>query len=336
MTSKELNIREKILHKYLENPGTSKTIIAKSLNVASSTVYDVIKRFIETSSINRKERKYSPTGPVNKPAARKVIASLKTNPGLSDSDRGIRYGVSPSTGRRIRQNAGYKSYKVIKQPNRNDKQSLKAKTRARKLYQNILTKIDGCVCMDDETYVKCDFRQLPGQNFYASKFRGRVPDKYKFVLVDKFAKKYMIWQAICTCGLKSRCFVTSGTMNSEVYTRECLQKRLLPFLKSHRVQPLFWPDLASCHYSIATKNWYQGNQVRYVPVDHNPPNCPELRPIEIYWAVMKRKLKKKGGTTKDINSMTRKWNNTSEKLGNSFVQALMAGVNKKVRKFIRN
>lgn len=110
-----------MLHKYSENPETSKTIIAKTLNVAYSTVYDGIKRFLETSSVNREAWEYFATGPVNKPAAWKVIASLKTNSGLSDSNRGIRYGISTSTGRRIRLKAGYNSYKVTKQPNRNNK-----------------------------------------------------------------------------------------------------------------------------------------------------------------------------------------------------------------------
>lgn len=134
-------------------------------------------------------------------------------------------------------------------PDRNAKQQLIAKLRARKLYDNILTKNVGCIVMDDETYVKSDFKQLPGQSFYVSKVRGGVSNKYKLIRIGKFPKKHMIWQAICTCGLKSQPFVATGSINSEIYMTECLEKRLLPFLQSHNTQPLFWPDLASCHYS---------------------------------------------------------------------------------------
>ena len=38
--------------------------------------------------------------------------------------------------------------------------------------------------MDDETYVKMDFKQIPGQCYYASKIRGNVSDKYKYVMTD--------------------------------------------------------------------------------------------------------------------------------------------------------
>jgi hypothetical protein len=37
--------------------------------------------------------------------------------------------------------------------------------------------------------------------------------------------------------------------------------------------------------------WYTENNVNVVPKCCNPLNCPELRGIERYWAIMKRKLK---------------------------------------------
>ena len=134
--------------------------------------------------------------------------------------------------------------------------------------------------MDDETYVKMDFKQIPGQKFYVASKRLNVANKFKYIKVDKYAKKMLIWQAICSCGLKSRAFVTSQTLNSNIYVTECLQKRLLPFIKQHNKPVIFWPDLASCHYSRATINWYETNGVSVVPKDVNPPNCPNFRPIE--------------------------------------------------------
>ena len=103
--------------------------------------------------------------------------------------------------------------------------------------------------MDDETYIKCDFKQLPGPKFYTSIVRGRVSNKFKHKSLDKFGKKLLLWQTICSCGLRSPAFVTSSTLNSNVYIKECLQAGLLPFYRSHNVRCWFWPDLASCHYS---------------------------------------------------------------------------------------
>ena len=43
--------------------------------------------------------------------------------------------------------------------------------------------------MDDEMYIKCDFRQLPGPKFYTSIVRGRVSNKnikIKNIFIIKF------------------------------------------------------------------------------------------------------------------------------------------------------
>lgn len=274
-------------------------------------------------------------GPVDKKLTKKVLKSCKDNPGLSDNDRAQRYRTSRTNIRNIRLRAGLKSYKAIKQPNRSEKQNLTAKTRARLLYTLVLTKFQGCVVMDDETYVKFDFKQIPGQKFYLSTIRGNVPNKFKYVLQDKYAKKLMIWQAICSCGIKSRAFVTSSKMDRHLYMKECLQKRLLPVIRSHSCPVKFWPDLASCHYANDTMQWYKDNKVDVIPKNMNPPNCPKLRPIEEFWAIVKGKLKKNGGAVKDAKQMLQKWNLHAGKVTDDTVQRMMGSVTRRVREFIR-
>lgn len=125
--------------------------------------------------------------------------------------------------------------------------------------------------MDNETFVKLDFKQLPGQKFYPSMISGDVPSKYKFVLQDKFGKKAMIWQTICSCGLKGRTFVVSGIMNSDLYIKKRLQKRLLPFVRLHNSLVKFWPDLASIHYARSTMGWFEANKVDVIPKERHEP-----------------------------------------------------------------
>ena len=36
--------------------------------------------------------------------------------------------------------------------------------------------------MDDETYVKMDFKQIPGQKFYVASKHLNVADKFKFLI----------------------------------------------------------------------------------------------------------------------------------------------------------
>lgn len=124
--------------------------------------------------------------------------------------------------------------------------------------------------------------------------------------MTKFTKKYLIWHAICSCGKKSKPFITSGNINGQIYLQECLKKRLLPFLQSYLVDnespPLFWSDLASCHYSKTVEEWYQQNNIYYVPKAANPPNCPDARPIEKFWAILKGKLRKSKREAKSVEN----------------------------------
>ena len=90
-------------------------------------------------------------------------------------------------------------------------------------------------------------------------------------------KKALIWQAICSCGKKSAPYNSQSTLSGQIYVKECLQKRLLPLIKSHNNRPVFWPDLASIHYCKLAMERYKKNNVKFVPKTENPPNCQELR-----------------------------------------------------------
>ena len=52
---------------------------------------------------------------------------------------------------------------------------------------------------------------------------------------------------------------------------------------------MFWPDLASSHYSGATVDWMEKN-INYVAKRLNPPNFPQFRPIENFWGILSQKV----------------------------------------------
>jgi hypothetical protein len=74
--------------------------------------------------------------------------------------------------------------------------------------------------MDDESWMKFDQGQIPGQKFYVATHRLNVADIRKYIKVDKFGKKLLICQAIYSCSLMGKSFVTSKTLNSELYMKE--------------------------------------------------------------------------------------------------------------------
>jgi len=70
-----------------------------------------------------------------------------------------------------------------------------------------------------------------------------------------------------------------------------------------------------------------------VPKEANPPNCPELRPIERYWVLVKRKLKETKSGAKDIIHFRDKWKVAANKVPEATIKALMAGMSEKLTKF---
>lgn len=327
--------RELVIKIYLENPLRNQKTIARIAKVGQSTVSDIIKKFKDDLSVEKKQGGGRKKGFVDKRKAEKVVALLEKNPGLSHRKVAKKMNCSEGLVRKIKKDAGLKTYKVQNIPDRNALKNSEAQCRAKKLGQEFLQKFKCCV-MDDETYVLSKFAQLPGQEFYSAKERGGVAERFRTKLKSKFPKKFLVWQAICSCGQRSASFVTSGTINSDIYVKECLQKRLLPFIAKHNVSTFFWPDLASCHYSKRSLEWFEAKNVKLVPKMANPPNCPELRPIERYWALVKRELKNTKKEASNIKEFKNKWNNATKKIPETTIRALMERLPEKVNEFCKN
>lgn len=236
--SLEVKRRELVIRLFQENPRWSQKTIANKAKVSQSTVSDVLKRFEEDLSVTRKVGSGRKKGFVSPQKTKKVVVLLKKNPGLSNRKLAEKVSCSEYLVRKIKINEGLKTYKVQTVPDRNAVKNLEAQRRARKLKADFFQKFNCCI-MDDETYVLSKFSQLPGQEFYTAKERGGVEEKFRTKQKSKFPKKFLIWQAICSCGVRSQFFVTNGTINSEIYVKECLQKRLLPFIRMHNVSTFF-------------------------------------------------------------------------------------------------
>ena len=88
-------------------------------------------------------------------------------------------------------------------------------------------------------------------------------------------------KAICSCAKKLPPYICDFIHTGLIYVKECLQKCLLPLIKSHNNGPVFWPDLASSHYGKLAMEWYKQNDVN-----------DELRVIKEYRPIIKQKMKK--------------------------------------------
>jgi len=334
MRSNQLCVREKILRMYTDNKQMSASQIGKQVGCCAKTVYNTLRRIRATQSVERKPGSGRKKGPIHQKLEAKVVKTVANNRSMSERDIAKKCKTSRSMVTRVKNRNNFKSYSKKKVPKRSLQQLNLAIRRARKLYA-LLTQCDTCIVMDDETYIKTDFSQIAGKQYYSARPGELLDESETSIRIEKFGSKKLIWQAICQCGKASKIFSTNGVLNSDTYITECLRKRLLPFLQSHVGSTTFWPDLASIHYSRKTLNWLEANNVCYVAKDMNPPNVPELRPIERYWSVLKGRLRKDGRLNKSDADFSRIVAKVSGQIDREVLQNLMSTIKRKLRSFAR-
>lgn len=113
-----------------------------------------------------------------------------------------------------------------------------------------------------------------------------VPQHQRTCPKKKFAKSFLIWQAIDELGNVSKPFISDRTMNAEIYLEECVKARLIPFIKEYHStdKVLFWPVMATCHYASIVTDYLEKANIEFVQKKQNAPNVPQARGIERFWA----------------------------------------------------
>lgn len=333
MGGEEEKLRKQVARVFKENPTKSRKSIAKMVGVSVRTVQRVIKSVQGFETLDDKCRTGRPKGASCKKIEAKVMKEFRKDKSISTRDIAKKVDTSQSMVQRVKKRNNLKTYKKQKSPKRSEIQLRKSIFRARKFFKELLKDSLNCIVMDDETYVKMDFCSLPGPQFYTVEPGAVISDAEKTISMEKFGPKVLVWQAICQCGLRSQPYFTKGTIDTANYIEECLKKRLIPFLKKHEGSTLFWPDLATAHYAKRTIEWYIVKNVNFVPKELNPPNVPELRPVERYWALVKQKLQKGREQVKTLEEFKSKWNKYSKQVTQETIITLMASVPEKVKNF---
>ena len=60
------------------------------------------------------------------------------------------------------------------------------------------------------------FSQIPGQQYNTQIPGETVREEFKIIKLDKIPAKYLVWQAICSCGQWSAIFIATGTVNADI------------------------------------------------------------------------------------------------------------------------
>ncbi|CAM4837343.1 unnamed protein product, partial [Rotaria magnacalcarata] len=203
-------------------------------------------------------------------------------------------------------------------PKYTDKQLEEIPTRARRLYR-MLSNNDFELIMDNEKYFLLQDQSVPtNRGFYTSDKRTTAP-QIKFKRIQKFEpKKQAIGQI--------------------TYLNQCIIARLMPFITSHHTKGkvLFWSDLASSHYGHNVLQYLDQNDVQFGHKEFNLQNCPQARPIETLWSILKNMVYDDGWEAKIINQLRRRIARILKEIDINIVQQMFLGIRKQLRKIADN
>ena len=310
-TSKELDIRLRI-GKFTEiNKNWRKSDVVKHFQaegIPRRTVYDILKRFEDGVAAERK-----PGSGLNKVLSirkrENIIETAINEVGMSHRLIARKNGTTHPTVKKVLSEAEVKRKPRIKCPKSNEKQKKTQRNRLDKLRKSIFkAENQVIVVMDDESYFTTDGSDTNYNSFYYSHECMAAPEEVTHRSVGKFPKKVLVWMAISPKGRSEPYIVTSGNaVTAAVYIKECLPK-LKKFIDTYHRNDnyIFWPDLAPAHYAKDTIKAYEELNIKFVPKILNPPNVPQLRPIEDFWGILGRKLYQNGWTCDDIKELTKR------------------------------
>jgi transposase len=301
--------------------------------VSRATIYRIIKECKDGEPLIKDEKRgRKPL--LNPQKQKKMIKMAENKIGVSIRKLGRKFNVSHTTIVRNVKKSGLQFRKRRKTPKYTEKQLLKIKKNCHSLRTKHL-RGDKVIVMDDEKYFTFSNSTNTGNNgFYTSDFQN-TPDKVKFAGKDKFEKKVLVWCAISSAGISEPFIghVRGEAVNADVYISKCLPK-LKTFIQLNHINDdfVFWPDLASCHYAKKTTDWLKANNINFIPKIDNPPNVPQARPIENFWAILSRLVYENGWEAKTEKQLRRRIFKKLREVDIKVVQGMMEGIKSKLRK----
>jgi transposase len=301
--------RERISNFYLHHLDKGKSYTVRHFlceGIARSTTYEILKKLETRKDISRKPG----SGGINRKLSNSQRAAigrwLNNRRGVSLRREAKKYGVAEKTMRRIVRTQGLKCRKRIKAPQYTAQQQETIKEKAQKLLRVLRGKK---ILMDDESYfkLKCDY--LPGNDHIYTSDLSTAPPDAKFRTERKFPVQLMVWICISEDAVSDVVFLERpNSVNADFYMKECISDKLTKFISDFHEDDnfIFWPDLASAHYATATQNLFHQLGIPFVDKAANPPNIPQCRPIENFWAALKAEVYKGGWEASSIPQLRRR------------------------------
>lgn len=160
---------------------------------------------------------------------------------------------------------------------------------------------------------------------------AKTPEHYQKTL--KHPTSVMIWACFSWHGT-GRAHVVEGMMDTDNYITNVIDRRvvqqmleLFPDEKGY-----FQQDNAPCHVSKRALAHFANKNITLLPW---PPASPDLNPIENLWAIVKRRLRNDGVTSKAnlVSSFVRVWHKDAEVA--EFCKSLVSSMPQRIEAVIK-
>ena len=330
------DIREAIKNFIVKNPPVQKREVVRRFNgigVPRSTVYHVLKTYEERGHVNNMSQGRKASKMTS--ATRRLVRGCTGRVGVSQRKLSKKYGIAQSYVCKILKQEGVKYRKRQKGPNPSESQQKTQKTRLRKLTRDVLkAQTTPDIVMDDESYFTFSGSEMPANRGFYAGAGDAVPDAVRIAPQGKFPRKLLVWIAISPRGVTTPVICPSrGNIDGDFYREKCLKQVLLPFLASRYPTGgyIFWPDLATAHYARATVDMLAEAEVPVVARDMNPPNAPQLRPIEDFWGMLKQEVYSGDWTASSDRMLRARIKSCVRQIDASVPRKMMEGLAKRVR-----
>uniref|UniRef100_A0A914DHW9 Transposase n=1 Tax=Acrobeloides nanus TaxID=290746 RepID=A0A914DHW9_9BILA len=147
----------------------------------------------------------------------------------------------------------------------------------------------------------------------------------------------LIWTAMGPRGLSQPFIAPSNqAINQHIYLKECVKKRLMPYISAKYTNYVFWPDQASSHYATTVVEHLRKEGIHFVEKVDNPANLPEARPVEDFWAALKGMVYAKGWHAENVQQLVNRIKYCLRNINPKLVQRLGEATKKKIDKIRRN
>lgn len=309
----------------------------KSKRIPRRTIYNIIEKYrthLTTDFLPKSGR----ASKISNKQLKTLVEAVENKTGISQRRLGRRFSVHQSTICRVLKNrTGVKVLKRKTAPRySNDDQERRAELNSLKVYRLLQPGVN--LIMDDEKYFTLTGDTVGNRCYYTSD-SSTTPPEVKFKRRMKFEPKLLVWLAISAKG-RTSVYVhrSKAAVGSQTYLNECIRKRLVPFIEKYHQSDsiLFWPDLASAHYSKEVQAFLVTHGITCVKRSQNPPNVPQARPIETIWSLLEQKVYDQGWEAKNLDELAKRIILMAKHIDQNVVTKMILSVRKKLLKMYRD